>query len=274
LIDLVKRISKKNEFQARRFIIKRKDTARSLSDSVDNLFSKEPELPTFEEDKIESMHKELLNNDAALEYLYGRGFESDTISEFKLGYSAKRNLIAVPMYAIDGTPVGVIGRPLGRHAFKNSKGLPTSKTLWNVQRAKRGGGKVVIAEASFDAMRISQSGYPAVATLSGHISPYHIQQLDRYFTEITIMTDFDTKQFRPGVCRKCKGICKGHNPGRDLGMTISEKLPRKIIRWAMCDDKTVYPHGAKDACDMNDDEIRHCISNAVSDFEYRRLAIY
>ena len=38
--------------------------------------------------------------------------------------------------------------------------------------------------------------------------------------------------------------------------------------WAAYDDTCVYPHNAKDAGDMTDEEIRQCLRNAISNLEY------
>jgi hypothetical protein len=43
----------------------------------------------------------------------------------------------------------------------------------------------------------------------------------------------------------------------------------KDILWASYEYGKIYPHDAKDAGDMTDEEIKACIKNAVSDIEYR-----
>jgi hypothetical protein len=57
--------------------------------------------------------------------------------------------------------------------------------------------------------------------------------------------------------------------GRELGMTIANKLRNKDILWASHSYGKIYPSNAKDAGDMTDEEIATCIKNAVSDIEYR-----
>jgi 5S rRNA maturation endonuclease (ribonuclease M5) len=128
-------------------------------------------------------------------------------------------------------------------------------------------------------MMLTQIGYPnTVACLGGNFSPVHQWQLDKYFSTIIIMTDFDDKESHKYIgCRKCaaKGLksCRGHNPGRALGETISERLSNKKVLWASYDHKVVYPHGAKDVCNMTDEENRQCLKNAVSNFEYHQWGI-
>jgi hypothetical protein len=57
--------------------------------------------------------------------------------------------------------------------------------------------------------------------------------------------------------------------GRELGLSIANKLRTKDILWASYGYGKIYPHDAKDAGDMTDEEIKACIKNAVSDIEYR-----
>jgi hypothetical protein len=53
-----------------------------------------------------------------------------------------------------------------------------------------------------------------------------------------------------------------------LGRSIIAGLKNKRAMWGAYDDTCIFPHGAKDASDMTDDEIRQCLRNAVSNLEY------
>lgn len=289
LIDLVKKIPMRdgrfrNEFAARRLIIKKgSETEQAFVDQLQKAFEPHVDFVEFPQNTLDRMYEDFWTNPEAVRYMVEeRGFEEETLEFFKIGYSAKKDIIAVPMHNGKGLPVGVIGRPADTENkfFKNSRGLPTSKTLWNLHRAKRTGDTVIICEASFDAMRIHQAGYPnVVACLGGNFSAHHFDQLNKHFSRIIIMTDFDKKEKHIYKnCRKCKKVglplCKGHNPGRDLGATIAAGLHRKEILWASYADKMVYPHDAKDAGDMTDDEIRQCLRNAVPHYVYDGWGLY
>lgn len=282
LEDLVVKVTDRNPFQAKRVILKaRTDSKVTVAESLKKKFDAKFEFKEFPQEVIDRMAEEFWNTPHAVEYMTKeRGFTEDTLRYFKIGYSAKKGIVAVPMHTANGMPVGVIGRPASKtdKFFKNSVGLPTSKTLWNLHRAKRAGGTVIVVESSFDAMRLHQAGYPnVVATLGGNFSPYHLDQLQKYFSVVIIMTDMDEKVFYDG-CRKCNkvglNLCKGHNPGRDLGATIAEQLKDKRVLWASYDTKVIYPHNAKDAGNMTDDEISRCIVNAVSNYQYRSWRLY
>ena len=163
-------------------------------------------------------------------------------------------MVTVPLHSPDGILVGVIGRSAdGGKKFKNSPNLPRNKTLFNLHRAKREGGTIIVVESSFDAIRLWQAGFPnAVATLGGSISDTNIQHLNKYSSTIIIMTDNDSA-------------------GRALGNTIATKLKNKNVLWAKYDYNVVYPHGAKDVGDLTDEEIKACVKNAIPHFEYANI---
>ena len=56
--------------------------------------------------------------------------------------------------------------------------------------------------------------------------------------------------------------------GRSLGNNIFNKLRNKDILWASYEYGKIYPHNAKDAGDMTDEEIKLCINNSASHIEY------
>lgn len=289
LIDLIKKLpmrdgSYRNEFAARRLILKK---AGETEQAYEEQFAKslEPvvDFVEFPQITLDRMYQDFWENPEAIRYMVEeRGFEEEILEFFRIGFSAKKAIIAVPMHNGKGLPVGVIGRPADTENkfFKNSRGLPTSKTLWNMHRAKKHGDTIIVCEASFDAMRIHQAGYPnVVACLGGNFSPYHFDQLNKHFSRIVIMTDFDKKEKHLYKnCQKCKkrghNLCVGHNPGRDLGATIAAGLHMKDILWASHSDGIVYPNNAKDAGDMTDDEIRQCLKNAVDHYEYSEWGVY
>lgn len=281
LIELIKSTTNSTYFEALRLLADLK-TGTRLSLKERRAKREAKQVPNFPQEVLDKMKRDFWNDSPALDYMRQRGFTDSTLDLYDIGYSAQKNLVATPMHDIDGKPVGVIGRTIGpEKAFKNSVALPTSQTLWNIHRARRTGDTVIICEANFDAMRIAQAGYPnVVACLGGNFSPYHADQLAWNFSNIVIMTDNDdsTKHTYIG-CRKCKAkglkACVGHNPGRALGATIASEMTQrgKVVRWASYDDKTVYPHGAKDAGDMTDDEIRQCLKQTVSNFTYNSWGI-
>jgi DNA primase len=274
LIDLPRKLKGLNVFQSIRKVNYYKNhQSTPFADRLAEAMSKPVEFVEFSQDALDSLHYAMWDSPGE-EYLKGRGFNRQTLAHFEAGYSEKQDMVVIPMHDPKGMPIGLIGRSITDKRFKNSVGLPKAKTCWNFHRARRKGDTVIVCEASFDAMRIHQAGYPnVVALLGGHVSDFHIAQLSRTFSKVVIMTDFDPKQYRPN-CRMCNyQKCRGHRPGRDLGRSIQQRLPSKKVLWAAYDDTCVYPHGAKDASDMTDTEIRACLRNAVTNLEYSQWGI-
>jgi DNA primase len=283
LVSLVTRITKEGEFAARRIILQAKTSEESQIEKIRKIAQANMEELEFPQAKLDEMYSAFWENADAVQYMTEeRGFEEDTLEYYRIGYSTTKELITVPMYDVKGKPLGIIGRPPSttNKRFQNSKKLPVSKTLHNIHRAKAAGSQVIVVEASFDEMRVHQSGFPCVvACLGGYLSPHHIEQLNMYFESIVIMTDFDKKEKHMYEnCKKCAklglNLCKGHNPGRDLGHTIAKELKNKRIYWASFESGLVYPNGAKDAGDMTDEEIRQCIENKVSNYDYNSWKLY
>ena len=252
LSELVKKILNKNEFEAIRYIAAREaESVENFDEVLKDMFEDKPDFIEFPQQTLDDLYNNLGANAHAQEYFRHRGINDESMHHFKLGYSANMGMVIVPVHSPDGIPVGLVGRSISEKKFKNSTNLPRSKTMFNIHRAKKIGNQVVIVESTFDAIRVHQAGFPnVVATLGGHISHDNLNLLNRYFTRIILMTDAD-------------------QAGRELGMTIANKLRNKDILWASHSYGKIYPNNAKDAGDMTDEDIATCIKNAVSDIEYR-----
>ena len=250
--ELVKKILGKNEFEVLRFILSKKTEAdNAFEDTLNSLFEEKPDFEEFPQLTLDNLYNELGQSKLAKEYFINRGINEESMHYFNLGYSSKMDMVIVPVHSPDGVPVGLVGRSIKEKRFKNSTNLPKNKTMFNIHRAKKIGENVVIVESSFDAIRVHQAGFSnVVATLGGHLSKENISLLNKYFNRIIIMTDADLA-------------------GRELGLSIANRLRNKDILWASYEYGKIYPHDAKDAGDMSEKEIIACIKNAVSDIEYR-----
>lgn len=274
MVDMVMGLKRCNYFEAIRII----DSAHAGDSFKVSLRDKKRHEPlVIEAEKVEEWHSNLLSHQEPLDYILGRHITMESIEYFKLGYSVKANLLVTPVFSEQGICVGGIGRGVREKVFKNIPGTQTSKSLFNIQNAKKHS-TVVIVESNFDAIRVHQAGFPGVvATCGGNFSEDHLQQMAYYFDKVIIMTDVDGKKIVPD-CRKCyksgNRYCVGHDAGRDLGAKIAKQCARAglAVRWAY-DEKcgTIYPNGAKDAGDMTDEQIRNCINNSISNFEYQTL---
>jgi DNA primase len=99
-------------------------------------------------------------------------------------------MVTVPVHSPDGMPVGFVGRSIEGKEFKNTPGLPKAKTLFNLNRVKTAD-RVYVVESSFDAIRLDQVGFPAVATLGSNVSNIQIELLQKYFNNIIVIADND-----------------------------------------------------------------------------------
>jgi DNA primase len=249
LEDLIIQKGFMGQFEAARFIrLLQKNRPDTFDKDLEELFDEKPDFVEFPQDTLDALHNGL--NEESRSYFNGRGINDESIDYFYLGYSQKQKMVTVPLHSPTGMPVGIIGRSIEGKRFKNSDNLPRSLTMFNLHRAKKVSPTIIVCESSFDAIRIHQAGYPnVVATLGGGISKQNINNLNKYSSSIIIATDAD-------------------EAGRKLGMEIVGKLTNKSISWASFDDGVIYPNGAKDVGDLTDKEIKQCIKNAITHFEY------
>lgn len=284
MMRLIKNIGNMNDFQAKRLIVrcqlKSNDILAELEAATE---PKELWTPYVHRNYDGSLNpnymaevKQAMWKYAEPQlYMRGRGFEKQTLKDFEIGFDTEIDMVCVPMHDPMGkVEVGAVRRSITGKSFKNTPRLPTSQTLYNVHRAKRTGDAVIIVEASFDVMKLYQCGYPnAVACLGGHFSKDHARLLGKYFNTVVIMTDYDDKSKHVYKnCAKCRkqgsNLCKGHNPGEELGEKIADVMSTKRIMWAHHGGATRFPAGAKDPGDMDDETIRYSLKNAITHFEY------
>ncbi len=281
LIKLMMDTASINEFAARRIIFKHSAVSEeNFENDIRSILQEEPEYKPFDSGLIASLAENLWVYPGGLEYMHGRGFKDETLRHFDIGYSHKQRMVTVPVRTPRGDDMGFIARSIDSKDFMNTGGLQKSETLFNIHEARKN--RIgYVTEASFDAMRVWQCGYPgAVAIAGGNISERQLYLLNMYFDTIVIMTDFDDKDSpshkQKGFCKRCGGPnCRGHNPGRDLGNIIAKRLPSKNVMWATYDPgRLVYADGAKDVSDMTDEQIRQSIENAMPNFLYQQWAPY
>jgi DNA primase len=86
--------------------------------------------------------------------------------------------------------IGFVGRSIEGKEFKNTPGLPKGKVLFNLHRVKSSS-IVYVVESSFDAIRLDQVGFPAVATLGANVSISQIRLLEKYFNNVVLVADND-----------------------------------------------------------------------------------
>jgi DNA primase len=213
-------------------------TARTYFESIRYIKSKEvvnkalyaaPDFVQYDELLIKRLNKQAVESPRAMSYFNGRRITEESVIKFDLGFSEKQDSVIIPMQSPDGMTIGFVARTIEGKEFKNTPGLPKSKILFNLHRVKSS--KVVyVVESSFDAIRLDQVGFPAVATLGANVSSSQMKLLEKYFNNVVLVADND-------------------EAGSIMADRLTEKLGSLVTVIKL--DKQY-----KDIGDMNDDAIR------------------
>ena len=189
LTELIMHTSGRTYFEAVRYI-KSKETETDLSYQINQSLVQKPDYLQYDELQIKRLNQQALESPRAIRYYSGRLITESSIKKFDLGFSEKQDMVTIPVHSPDGMPVGFVGRSVEGKDFKNTPGLPKSKVLFNLHRVKTAG-KVYVVESSFDAIRLDQCGFAAVATLGANVSNIQTDLLQKYFNEIYVIADND-----------------------------------------------------------------------------------
>jgi 5S rRNA maturation endonuclease (ribonuclease M5) len=182
-------VSGRTYFEAARFI-KSKETETDLELQINQTLVNKPDYVPYDDVLMKRLNVQALESPRAMRYYTGRLITEPSIKKFGLGFSEKQDMVTIPVHSPDGIAVGFVGRSVEGKDFKNTPGLPKSKVLFNLHRVKTAG-KVYVVESSFDAIRLDQCGFPAVATLGANVSNFQTDLLQKYFNEIYVIADND-----------------------------------------------------------------------------------
>ena len=189
LQEIVMKMSNRSYFESLRYI-KSKEQESDITQIVAKQLYTPPTFVQYDEVIIKRLNSQALESPRAMRYFDGRLVTKSSVSKFNLGYSEKQDMVTIPVHSPEGMVIGFVGRSLEGKDFKNTPGLPKSKTLFNLHRVKAND-KVYVVESSFDAIRLDQVGMPAVATLGATISKNQVELLEKYFNEIYLIADND-----------------------------------------------------------------------------------
>ncbi len=189
LTELIMHTSGRTYFEASRYI-KSKETESNLEQQIAQTLTSKPDYVPYDEILIKRLNNQALESPRAMRYFHGRLITEESVKKFALGFSEKQDMVTIPVASPDGIDIGFVGRSIEGKEFKNTPGLPKSKVLFNLHRIKTAG-KVYVVESSFDAIRLDQCGFPAVATLGANVSKIQIDLLQKYFNNIIVIADND-----------------------------------------------------------------------------------
>lgn len=189
LTELIMHTSGRTYFESVRFI-KSKETESNLESEIMSKLLDKPDYIQYDQVLIKRLNQQALESPRAMRYYNGRLITEESVKKFALGFSEKQDMVTIPVHSPDGMEIGFVGRSIEGKEFKNTPGLPKSKTLFNLHRVKTAG-KVYVVESSFDAIRLDQCGFPAVATLGANVSNIQTDLLQKYFNDIIVIADND-----------------------------------------------------------------------------------
>ena len=181
--------SGRSYFESARFV-KSKETAADLSYDIEKQLQDKPIYMQYDQILIKRLNQQALESPRAMRYYSGRLITEDSVKKFALGFSERQDMVTIPVHSPDGMEIGFVGRSIEGKDFKNTPGLPKSKTLFNLNRVKTSS-NVYVVESSFDAIRLDQCGFPAVATLGANVSNFQTDLLQKYFNNIIAIADND-----------------------------------------------------------------------------------
>jgi DNA primase len=176
-------------FETARYI-KSKETEHNIENIVNKAMYAPPEFIQYDELLIKRLNNQAIESTRAMRYFEGRRITKDSVIKFNLGYSEKQDSVTIPMQSPDGMTIGFVARTIEGKEFKNTPGLPKSKILFNLHKVKSSS-VVYVVESSFDAIRLDQVGFPAVATLGANVSASQIRLLEKYFNNVILVADND-----------------------------------------------------------------------------------
>ena len=229
--EVIMQASGRSYFEAARLIDSKSDD-KNLVEILQQTLDKKVEFVEYDLSVIDKLNNGALNSSRAANYYKSRKITKDSVITYKLGYSEKQDMVTIPVYSPDGICLGFVGRSVEGKVFKNTPGLPKSKTLFNLHRAKRYD-KVFVVESSFDAIRLEQVGVHAVATLGATISKEQRKLLKQYFNQVIVLGDND-----------------------EAGQNMSKKM---IAYFGTGCIAPPLPDGVKDVSDLSDEELKKFI---------------
>lgn len=224
---LVMTVSGRKYYEALR-LIGSKTVESNIAQDVGHVLEMQPEFVPFDEVLVARLHQAALNAPKAVDYFEYRKINQSSIRKFSLGYSERRQMVTVPVHSPDGMLIGFVGRGIDVKDFKNSPKLPKSKTLFNLHRVKASP-YVFVVESSFDAIRLDQLGFAAVATLGASVSRRQCDLLNQYFNRVVLVPDAD-------------------QAGVEMAAKLKGRLGIKVVDIAL-------PKGAKDVGDLSDNQL-------------------
>ncbi len=189
--------------------------------------------------------------DAKHPYLTERGLTQETIVDFGVGFCAKGMMsgrIAIPIHNIEGKVVAYAGRFPGEPSedtpkYKLPPGFKKSQELFNLDRAIKESGPLVIVEGFFDCMKLHQHGVKKVVALMGSTLSIAQEDLIRRHTnahsQVIVLLDEDEA---------------GRNGREDIAVRLAKFVFVKVH---------TFEHEGQQPGDLSGDEVQQLIGGVL-----------
>lgn len=145
------------------------------------------------------------DQDAALDYLHGRGLEGALVARMRLGrvcsplpgHEGYAGRLAIPSLGWDGQPYALRFRCIEDHECK-AEGHPkyvglssTSVRLFNLRSVHEAGDDICITEGEIDALSLEQCGLRAVGVPGANLWKAHHPRMFSGFARVWVFGDGD-----------------------------------------------------------------------------------
>lgn len=237
-------------------------------DDVDDLRRKLASVTNAEDVLPVLPDSELERYNFPTKYWKDRGFDSNIIEAFELGFDMYGDkfdgkYVTIPIRNIHGELLGVIKRYTAKDVqlrYRYPKGFKRSQNLfasWMTQ-ATEDIDFVVLTEGSIDAMKVWQAGYPAMAIYGSSISAEQVDIIRKMGIK-KVVTFFDNDKAGKECTQSVTGF-KVKKRGSVERMVYNKETDMRK-RFLMY--RAIYPRGyPSDPGDMTESQIEVCIENA------------
>ena len=163
-------------------------------------------------------------------YLMTRGITNQTINDFDIRYHVGFDSVIVPIYQ-KGELLGSVQRNITRNPkYINSKGMDRDKAVFPLDKVQPCGGKVIVVEGLFDAIKAHQEGVThTICTFGGNVSHEQAKILGSLARTVVICPDKDTS-----------------------GIQMAYKTTNTLMKLGLSIEYTFPPGKAKDFGDITD----------------------
>lgn len=171
-------------------------------------------------------------------YYFERGFNKQDLINFKIGRDLENETVTMPVFNLDGTLSGVIGRYIDPNRPKNARykiyEFPKGKLTYPIDKLEIVDGTLILVEGILDAQWLHKHGYSNAQSILGNgLTHSQAELLKNNFKFDTVILAFDN----------------------DGGGETAIKIAKKRLGTEYKYRTVTYPEGVKDVQEMNKEQL-------------------